>query len=61
MNGYICLILAGLALLAGATIAANLVINWYFKAKSNFMARILLAASKAVESAAGKTGGGKCE
>lgn len=60
-NDYICLILAGLALLGGVAGAAKLIMNWYFKMKFQFMARVILAASKAFESIGGKTEGGARE
>lgn len=60
-SDYISLILVGFALLAGVAGVANLVMNWYFKLKFQFMARVILAASKAFESIGGKAEGGARE
>lgn len=61
MNHYICLILVGLALLAGAVLAARMTINTYFKAKFAFTTRVIVTAAKAFETIMGKTEGGKHE
>lgn len=61
MNHYICLILVGLALLAGAVLAARMTINAYFKAKFAFTTRVIVTAAKAFEAITGKTEGGKHE
>ena len=61
MNHYICLILVGLALLAGSVLAARVTINTYFKAKFAFITRVIVAFAKVFEEITKKTEGGKHE
>ena len=61
MNHYICLILVGLALLAGSVLAARVTINTYFKAKFAFKTRVIVAFAKVFEEITKKTEGGKHE
>lgn len=61
MNHYICLILVGLALMAGAVLAARMTVNTYFKAKFAFTTRVIVAFAKVFEEITKKTEGGKHE